>query len=349
MDKNQKKITAYCLAWHTTTSGAMHNILIDVFAPYIKIEQFAWDGKETLPPPQPGELLIFFQMPPTEEWLQQYDNPIVWIPMADSLYYPPSIRNRKSVSVVAFSKAVVNLSLSLNLTYMQFTYYCNPALFEPASFDNQRVLLYWNRTGLFQKRFLLKLCQELKVDKLIFRAVLDPYIPQNRAYTLPERVGDMVIESHYSLTSYAEYLTLLKQANMFIAPRRLEGVGVAFLEAMASGCCVIAYDEVTMNEYIRHGENGLIFGVVTPLPRWLWHMYRFMYRILNKISWELRHKETRYVRMPPHVSNWKSIRQMDVAQLGANARQEMQTGYASWIASIPDYIRFVLGDDFLPQ
>jgi glycosyltransferase involved in cell wall biosynthesis len=41
---------------------------------------------------------------------------------------------------------------------------------------------------------------------------------------------------------------------------------MSFLEAMALGRCVIALDMPTMNEYIRHGENGLLYDVDEPLP-----------------------------------------------------------------------------------
>ena len=35
---------------------------------------------------------------------------------------------------------------------------------------------------------------------------------------------------------------------------------MAFLEAMAMGKCVVANDDATMNEYIKDGENGILFS-----------------------------------------------------------------------------------------
>lgn len=52
---------------------------------------------------------------------------------------------------------------------------------------------------------------------------------------------------------------VLNSANVFIAPRSAEGIGMAFLEAMARGCCVLAHNLPTHNEYIAHGVNGLLF------------------------------------------------------------------------------------------
>jgi glycosyltransferase involved in cell wall biosynthesis len=41
---------------------------------------------------------------------------------------------------------------------------------------------------------------------------------------------------------------------------------MSFLEAMARGQCVIAADNPTMNEYITHGVNGLLFAPRQPMP-----------------------------------------------------------------------------------
>ena len=39
-----------------------------------------------------------------------------------------------------------------------------------------------------------------------------------------------------------------------------------FLEAMAMGKCVVAHDDATMNEYIKDGENGILFNAKEPKP-----------------------------------------------------------------------------------
>lgn len=49
------------------------------------------------------------------------------------------------------------------------------------------------------------------------------------------------------------------EATVYFAPRRYEGIGQAVLEALALGLCVVAPDAPTMNEYIIHGETGLLY------------------------------------------------------------------------------------------
>ena len=55
-----------------------------------------------------------------------------------------------------------------------------------------------------------------------------------------------------------DYLQLIKEPGVFLAPRPKEGIGMSFLEALAMGKCVIAHSDATMNEYITDGENGFI-------------------------------------------------------------------------------------------
>ncbi|MES2712867.1 MAG: glycosyltransferase, partial [Pseudomonadota bacterium] len=60
--------------------------------------------------------------------------------------------------------------------------------------------------------------------------------------------------------------TLLAGFRTYVAPRLHEGIGMAFLEAMARGQCVVAADRPTMSEYIIHGVNGLLFDPDRPTP-----------------------------------------------------------------------------------
>lgn len=335
MTANRPTITAYCLDWHITTSSAFHELLVKPLAPYADIRLTAWDGKSHLPAPAPHETTIFCQLPPTEHWLAHHTSRVIWIPMADAIFYPDNIKEHPSVRIVAFSQPVVHMANSLGLPVLRLQYFVNPDLSPIASFANERVLLYWNRTGFFHKRFLLALCRALAVNRLLFRAILDPRIPQYKQYELPDRVGRMRIETYHQLTNHDDYLALLNRANLFIAPRKIEGVGIAFLEAMARGCCVIGYNGVTMNEYIQHGYNGIL---VNPVDH---PIYFILYRLVNKLSWKIRGKPIP-IPLLTTWQNWRKIKQLDIPQLGANARQSMADGYKQWIASIPAYAQFVL-------
>jgi glycosyltransferase involved in cell wall biosynthesis len=77
---------------------------------------------------------------------------------------------------------------------------------------------------------------------------------------------DPRIERSSWFADQAEYRACLERANVYFAPRPLEGIGLSFIEAMAMGHCVVAPDRPTMNEYIRDGENGLLYDPENPRP-----------------------------------------------------------------------------------
>lgn len=56
----------------------------------------------------------------------------------------------------------------------------------------------------------------------------------------------------------------IQKSALYFAPRKYEGIGMSFLEAMASGRCVIAPDYPTMNEYIKNGETGYLYNFKRP-------------------------------------------------------------------------------------
>ncbi|MGI6494766.1 MAG: glycosyltransferase [Kiritimatiellia bacterium] len=62
----------------------------------------------------------------------------------------------------------------------------------------------------------------------------------------------------------AEFIEIMRPAGTVVAPRLKEGIGMAFLEAMAMGKIVVANDDATMNETIRDGENGFLFDWRNP-------------------------------------------------------------------------------------
>jgi len=60
------------------------------------------------------------------------------------------------------------------------------------------------------------------------------------------------------------YRRFLSRPGVFVAPRRKEGIGMAFLEQVAMGKCVIAHDDATMNEYLEDGVTGILMDMRHP-------------------------------------------------------------------------------------
>ena len=94
----------------------------------------------------------------------------------------------------------------------------------------------------------------------ITRSVAEKLFPPSDGYVFDIKRADEFLERD-------AYLGRVAKCGIVIAPRRKEGIGMAFLEAMAMGKCVVANNDATMNEYIKDGENGILFshGVHKPV------------------------------------------------------------------------------------
>jgi glycosyltransferase involved in cell wall biosynthesis len=177
---------------------------------------------------------------------------------------------------------------------------------------------------------------------MIFIRRVDPLIPSWFDYPLPSRIGNTIttqVSSDGPLPRQ-DYLGLFNQANIFIAPRLSEGVGLTFIEALARGCAVFAYNAPTMNEYISSGMNGYL------LPRYGSSLLRFLgERVRSRL---LRYRAEWMTREPffehrvSEWQDWEAIGKLDLVTLGNSAREGQAIGFAKWRESIPDLARFIL-------
>lgn len=91
----------------------------------------------------------------------------------------------------------------------------------------------------------------------IDRNIAEVLFPPSDGYVLD-------VKKRNEFLDRGEYLERISKCGAVVAPRRKEGIGMACLEAMAMGKCVVANNDATMNEYITHGRNGLLFSCNAP-------------------------------------------------------------------------------------
>ena len=71
--------------------------------------------------------------------------------------------------------------------------------------------------------------------------------------------------SHW-FESKEEIMRVIRDCDIYIAPRLEEGIGQSFLEALSAGLCVVAPNNGTMNEYLVDGVNGMLYDPAVPKP-----------------------------------------------------------------------------------
>lgn len=71
--------------------------------------------------------------------------------------------------------------------------------------------------------------------------------------------------SHW-LENKEEIMRIIRECDVYIAPRLEEGIGQSFLEALSAGLCVVAPNNGTMNEYLVDGVNGILYNPCSLKP-----------------------------------------------------------------------------------
>ena len=343
-------LMVFCLEWHIQKSTAFVELLAPI-KPHVKIKMIAWDGINF--PMTTAEMeklalpIVFCQLPPTDQCLKDYAEKLVWIPMWDhakgysDLWWQSLPR---SLRVIAFSRSIAEKANNAGLRCLQLKYYLDPQKFSPVSWNGERTLYYWNRVGMVGPGFLKKLCQVQRIDTLLFLSQVDPLNPPSSAYNLPEKLGKTRVIQLPNFLDREEYLKIISRANITIAPRLLEGVGFTFLEAMAQGCAVFAYDAPTMNEYITHLKNGYLVEPqkTTRLSKLNARIYQGMLSYMPQIPSGMSEVFSDAIRPVSKLQDWQEISQLDLEILGKSARQSQSEGFTQWEKSISRYVEFVL-------
>jgi len=198
--------------------------------------------------------------------------------------------------VLNFSQALAHRHTSLGIDQLHVQYFPDPAEYEVVQdFSSMR--------GFFVQRRPRELDCEMIADKA------GHFLDQLHVHNVPDegdpdlhRVPSRFSESRW-FSNKAEYEEVRSRSNIFFAPRLTEGIGMATLEAMAMGMCVICPDFPTANEYIDHKYNGLLFDANSG----------------DKIQ----------------------VNRSLIPHIALNARETVERGYEKWERSIRDIQWFV--------
>ncbi len=332
-------VDVFCLEWHAKGGSAI-DLLQVPFGAGVDINWHYWDGSPAyrVPEARPNQHIIFFQFPPPPNWKPHKDSRVVWLPMWDMVRLWEQaqwLRIPKSIRVVAFTKGVYERAVDVGLQTIQLRYFKDPNSFKPVSWENGPVLFYWNRTNLLAPDMLPQLASTLSLNQVLFRGQNDPHIPPAYHYSSPSMLGNTPVTNIPIMDNRKEFLRLTQAANILVAPRQAEGVGMTFLEAMARGAVVFAYDNASMNEYITSGVNGYLFKRRWTLDR-LWHIFR------NQLARARIGSRSYRFLIHADEQDWGEISSLNLEALGKQAREDHFAGHQAWVEAQPQYLDFVL-------
>ena len=271
-------------SYHAKTNSTQ--FLPDILRRHGHIVDFFWDeewnGGTAIPFSRVADynVVIMFQCRCAAKklYFRKLHPNVIYIPMLDSfgiatgpLYNLTSHwKPFQGCKVLSFSSAVHSITIAFGIRSLYVRYYQEP-VFCSLPTDGLRGFFWIRHEDLVSWPMVRTLLGETTFARLHIHIATDPGSPPP---SLPskEEMEKYNITTSTWFENKKDLLDILEQSNIYFAPRREEGIGQSFLEAMARGQCVVAPDNGTMNEYIIHGLNGLLYSLdrLAPLDfsRW---------------------------------------------------------------------------------
>lgn len=249
----------------TMSTNFLKKILEEKFSISIFWDDY-WIGGEPLSLKEINkyDYVFFFQALLPFYKLRHIKAKIIWVPMfdgdplSDNFWYCLS---SIPIKIISFSEYLHKKCLQYNIESLPLKYYLQPAFSKEIPGSGMHYF-FWYR-GSLGFADIKGLIDPHKVDSFIYRSAPDPYFKEEIIPQDDIQNYKLQIIRDVKLDSQEKYLAMLKKSNIYIAPRKIEGIGISFLEAMSLGMIVIAYNNGTMNEYIKHNYNGYLFNSKT--------------------------------------------------------------------------------------
>ena len=231
-------------AAHLKTHSA--DFFLDILRESFDVDLFYYEKTYGFTIPQEkvdnSDVVVFWEFLYNRRDLGIAGKPCIFVPMYDNEWGSKWQWKRiaaSGMSVISFCDAITRHAKRHGVKdILDLRYFPNPADFPQTHGEPKRVFL-WERG---------------EISLSAAKSLLSP----SDGYVFDVKRANEFIPKE-------EYLIRLSKCEIVIAPRKKEGIGMAFLEAMAMGKCVVANDDATMNEYIEDGRTGILrdFGKPT--------------------------------------------------------------------------------------
>lgn len=160
-----------------------------------------------------------------------------------------------NIRILSFSKPVKNLSKKYNCDHIDLKYALN--ILKGKTVNKKKVkIFFWFRNNFFTKDWI-KFFNKDKVDEIIYFKCPDPGKKAEKIKADDLKNFNFKIINKDFLPKKT-YLNLIRNCDVFVSPRKQEGIGMSFLEALSMGKYIVANNDSTMNEYINNNKIGFL-------------------------------------------------------------------------------------------
>ncbi len=166
------------------------------------------------------------------------------------------------IKVLKFSDKITQSIGKEEVDSLRLNYFIKPNFSSSINQQTKLNIFFWDR-GRIKINDWLHLFNQKEINQIVYFPQPDPGIKivsndnliKNKNYNIE------LIDKKFLPKS--EYLSLFEKCNVFIAPRKKEGIGMTIVEAISKGMFVVGYNDSTMNEYISDKKVGFIFDEKT--------------------------------------------------------------------------------------
>ncbi len=271
MEKKKLAFVDYWTHQNTKSGDFLREILSEKFTIY----DFWWKEKEKIPLEEISKfdyIFFFHVMFPYQIMKKLNNKKIMWAPMYDALnfrnYLSQSVfwkqMSSLGVKVLSFSDKVVESIGKEELKFLKLNYYIKPNLSNDIKDLKKINIFFWDR-GRIKIDEWIKFFNKKDINEIVYYSSVDPGMKESTAF---EAANDFtynfkIIKKNEKFLSKDKYLELSNHCNVFIAPRKKEGIGITIVEAISRGMYVVGYNDSTMNEYIKDEKIGFLFNKET--------------------------------------------------------------------------------------
>ena len=212
--------------------------------------------------------VIFFQIMIRVEKLQFFKcQNIILIPMYDNdlnITYG-KWKEFNNYKFINFSKSLHDKLTFLGNKNSLYVQYAPKSLPYISNTCEKKKVFFWQRAVAINWDLIKRLIKFEQVASIHFHTMKND-IKNDKYFIMPtkEEMNKYNITFSTWFEDKSEIHKKIQECDVLIAPRLYEGIGQVFLEAMSYGKCVISPNKPTMNEYIEHNVNGLLFDYKNP-------------------------------------------------------------------------------------
>ena len=259
----KKKLAFVDHDYHKKTRCA--DFLREIFSEYFTIDNYWWslnEEKKLIKYLKNYENIFFFQtLIPSYDLLKLRGKNLMWAPMYDTLSFEWKYWKKIkyiNIKLLCFSNKIKLHADKIGCQNIGLKYFIRPKEMEFKTPQKTLNIFFWFRSTLRLNDWL-GLFDLDTINKIIYFDSPDSgKNPEEFDKTILNKYKiELVKKTFLPQTQYIEYV---KNCDVFISPRKQEGIGMGFLEAISMGKYIVSYDDSTMNEYITDKKIGFLIN-----------------------------------------------------------------------------------------